>query len=863
MSQPAQPAVRSQRLLLSLGTALLSIRQADSEDEVFGILARTLQATGYQAVLFRLQPEGARLELVELTSGPQLVLMVEKLAGVRARGLTLELGQVPLLQRVVRDGEVVYCDDMAGCLGHAIPSAVQGAAGKFAQLLGMGQGVYAPLRSRGRSFGLVLAAGSDLSEAEVPALASFATQVGVAVENARLLAELSAARAGLEQQVRERIAALAESEARYRGLFEHAEVGMFRSRLDGSAVLAANRKLAEILDSTVEEILAEPAFLRWADPADRDVMLAELHERGRVVDYEVDNLTMKGEQRCSLVSIQLFPEQGELEGSVVDITERKRTEAALGAGEERFRTFFDSAPIGKSMTSPQGLLLRANPALCDMLGYTAETLAVTSFAQITHPDDLPESSECVRCLLAGERDTWAMEKRYLTANGRYLWTHVTTRLVRDEAGEPLYFLTHIQDIDQHKRDLREFALRNQIAEIFLTTDDQGMYPAVLDAIRVALDSPRGVFGYLDGLESLASPSLVLEAWDYCEMVGEKWVLPHESWGESSWVRCLRACQPLMSNEQSDLTPLGHITIDRHVSMPIVHRGQAIGLIQVANRASDYRHEDLVLLERVAQAIAPVLHARLMRDRQEQQRLEAQVSLQRAVVALESSNSDLEQFAYVASHDLQEPLRMVSSYLQLLQRRYQGRLDADADVFIGYAVDGARRMKALINDLLTFSRVGTHGAAFEIVSMERVLQRVRDNLGLLMAERGVHLEREALPEVRGDEGQLVQLLQNLIDNAIKFQPGPDPVVRVAAHSEGDEWVITVQDQGIGMEPQFLERIFTIFQRLHAVGQYPGTGIGLAVCKRIVERHGGRIGVESLPGVGSTFSFVIPSSEEPTP
>ncbi|MBV9895064.1 MAG: PAS domain S-box protein [Chloroflexi bacterium] len=230
---------------------------------------------------------------------------------------------------------------------------------------------------------------------------------------------------------------------------------------------------------------------------------------------------------------------------------------------------------------------------------------------------------------------------------------------------------------------------------------------------------------------------------------------------------------------------------------------------------------------------------------------------RAIAAdLERSNHELEQFAYVASHDLQEPLRMVASYTQLLSRRYRGKLDQDADEFIGFAVDGARRMQELINDLLAYSRVGSRPLELQSVDTGLVVDRVVGDLGAAIEETGATVAHEELPTIEADRGQLQQLFQNLIANGIKFhKPEVAPLVHISAKPHIDGWTFAVSDNGIGIEPQYLERIFVLFQRLHSRAEYPGTGIGLAICKKIVERHGGAIRVESEPGRGTTFEFTL--------
>ena len=251
---------------------------------------------------------------------------------------------------------------------------------------------------------------------------------------------------------------------------------------------------------------------------------------------------------------------------------------------------------------------------------------------------------------------------------------------------------------------------------------------------------------------------------------------------------------------------------------------------------------------------PVGKRGVMMDVSERQRLmDAQV---RYAEMLRRSNEELQQFAYVASHDLQEPLRMVVSYLQLLQNRYTNKLDSDAHEFIAYAVDGATRMKALIIDLLEYSRVAAGEKVFKEFDAQLALDRALANLALNIQDSGAIITSDTMPYIKADTLQMTQLFQNLIGNAIKFQKEARPQIHIGVERKPNEWQFAVRDNGIGIAPEYLDRIFVIFQRLHRKDEYPGTGIGLSICKKVIERHGGRIWVKSVPQQGTTFYFTIP-------
>ncbi len=287
----------------------------------------------------------------------------------------------------------------------------------------------------------------------------------------------------------------------------------------------------------------------------------------------------------------------------------------------------------------------------------------------------------------------------------------------------------------------------------------------------------------------------------------------------------------------------------YLGMPLVAKGEAVGdLVLLTREEHHFINEEIEFLSTLTGPAAIAI-----------QNSQLYEQIRRQAADLERSNTELEQFAYLASHDLQEPLRMITGYTTLLAKRYKGKLDQDADDFIGYAVDGAQRMHRLIQDLLTLSRVETRGKEFAPTDCEAVLNDTLVNLEAAIQDSGATVTHDALPKVIADSGQLVQVFQNLIGNAIKYRDSRAPLIHVSCQLRAKEWLFSVKDNGIGIDPKNAERIFVMFQRLHTRREYPGTGIGLALCKKIIERHGGKIWVESQEGEGATFYFTLPNRE----
>jgi light-regulated signal transduction histidine kinase (bacteriophytochrome) len=318
-----------------------------------------------------------------------------------------------------------------------------------------------------------------------------------------------------------------------------------------------------------------------------------------------------------------------------------------------------------------------------------------------------------------------------------------------------------------------------------------------------------------------------------------------------WADCVRLRKPVVHNDYPHLRekkglPAGHFTLHRHMSVPLFDEDRIVAVAGVGNKKEPYDETDVRQLTLFMNSLWRILK-------------EKRTDTERKVLAAElaRSNKELEHFAYVASHDLQEPLRKIASFTELLAGRYKEKLDDKAGTYIGYIVDGAHRMQTLINDLLSFSRVTTRGKEFVAVDCNALVQRVLSDLELVIQKSGARVLVSGLPSVAADEIQLGQVFQNLIGNAIKYQSKDRaPAVHVSAAGKDNEWLFSVRDNGIGIDPRYFDRIFLLFQRLHSREEYSGTGMGLAIVKKIVERHGGRVWVESEPGKGSTFFFTLP-------
>jgi PAS domain S-box-containing protein len=557
-------------------------------------------------------------------------------------------------------------------------------------------------------------------------------------------------------------------------------------------------------------------------------------------------------------------------GQLASAIERKRAEDTLRAERDRTQKYLDTAGVIFLVTETNGTISVINQKGCELLGYEQEQVIGKRWTEHFVPTHMRKDVETVlQALLAGEAEPAEyFENPVLTRSGeeRIIAWHNT--ILRDELGNINGILSSGEDITDIKR--AEEMLWQRAAQLSLLNVIGNKIASVLDLdslLDKATQLVQESFGYHHAaiftmnrdhdelvMRTKAGSFAHLYPPDHRLKLGQGmvgWVGLH---GETLLANDVDA-EPRYVNLYPDILPTGS-----ELSVPLRVAGEIIGVLDVQSpQRNAFDDNDVMVIETLADQIAIAIeNARLYEELQQEltERQRAEKRLEHYAAELERSNRELEHFAYVASHDLQEPLRMVTSYLQLLERRYRGKLDQDADDFITYAVDGATRMHMLINDLLTYSRVSTRAKPFEPTNCSDILNHALSNLRIAIEESKATITFDDLPTVEADATQLTQVFQNLISNAIKFhKKDVPPCIHVSAERQEGEWRFSVRDNGIGIAPEHIERIFLIFQRLHTREEYPGTGIGLAVCKKIVERHGGRIWVTSKPGEGSTFYFTI--------
>jgi len=495
--------------------------------------------------------------------------------------------------------------------------------------------------------------------------------------------------------------------------------------------------------------------------------------------------------------------------AVVEAFLRKRAEQALSESEQRFRTMAESIPQLAWMAKPDGFIFWYNRRWYEYTGTTPHQMEGWGWQSVHDPNMLPQVLERWKASIASG-EPFEMVFPLRAADGQFRLFLTRGQPLKDAQGQVVQWFGTNTDVNELKR-AEEVAARlgaivESSADAILSKDLEG-------TILTWNAAAERMFGYRAE-----------------EIVG----------------------QPI-----TRILPPERIEEERQIMHRLVH-GEGVEHFETVRLTKDGRQLEVsVTISPLRDSNGRVVGAsKIIHDIAERKRTEEM--LRHTTQELERSNKDLEQFAYVASHDMKEPLRMVSGFLKLLHDRYKGQLDATAQQWVTFAVDGANRMDSLIGDLLEYSRVGTGGGAPAPVDLAGIVEYVKGNLRTTIDESSALIMADLLPTVMADPAQMRQLFQNLIGNALKFHAkGRQPEVHISAMQDNGYWKVQIKDNGIGIDPKHAEKVFNVFQRLHTKEKYSGSGIGLAICKKIVERHGGRIWVESEPGKGSTFCFTIPA------
>jgi PAS domain S-box-containing protein len=620
-----------------------------------------------------------------------------------------------------------------------------------------------------------------------------------------------------------------ESEERYRGLLEAAPDAMVVVNQIGEIVLLnvqAEKQFGysrdELVGQKVKNIIPEGFAERLVADGTRTAAAALAQQIGTGI--ELIGLRRDGSEFP--MEIMLSPLQS-AEGILVtaairDISVRKAAEEHLAQMEGRYRGLLEAAPDAMVVVNQGGEIVLLNVQAEKQFGYSRDELIGQKVKNII-PEGFAE-----RLIADGTRTAAA-------ALAQQIGTGIELIGLRRDGSEfPIeIMLSPLQSVEGIlvTAAIRDISVR-KAAEAHLVQMEgryRGLLEAAPDAMVVVNPSGEIVLLNVQAEKQFG--------YSRDELIGQKVknIIP-EGFAERLIADALRSTEDALAQQI----------------------GTGIELNGLRKEGSEFPIEIMLSPLESTEGILVTAAIRNISVRKK-----AEADLLRNVEELNRSNEELEQFAYIASHDLQEPLRMVASYTQLIARRYKGKLDADADEFIFYAVDGANRMQRLIQDLLAYSRIGTQGKKLLNISSEEALQQSLINLSSTIEKSGALVTHGPLPAVAADESQLVQLFQNLVGNAIKYQRDAVPRVHISAAKDGEKkWLFSVQDNGLGIEPQYFEKIFGMFQRLHKREEYDGTGIGLAICKKIVERHGGDISVESETGQGSTFRFALTGSKTET-
>ncbi|MFC1708001.1 GAF domain-containing protein [Planctomycetota bacterium] len=571
------------------------------------------------------------------------------------------------------------------------------------------------------------------------------------------------------------------------------------------------------------------------------------------------------------VSVAAFPAAGYANLYFFDITERRRAQEAIRASAERLQESQQMAHMGDwSWDAESGDVTWSDEVFrlfrLDPKEFTPQ---IDSFLSLSPwPKDLERGKELIQKAIES-RQARTFVHRVLLPDDSTGYYFSTFQGIYGDGGELTAIKGTVQDVTDIKRAEEEIKLRSKIGSIFLTVPDNEMYVEVLKVVLEVAQSRFGVFGYIGDNGALVVPSLTRHIWVDCQVPDKDIVFPREEWGDSIWPTAIRQKKLLFSNSPSDLAPKGHVPITRNIAAPIVHQGEVVGLLQVANKETDYTPSDIGLLETLRDIVAPILSARLARDRQEKERRRREgeiVTLNKELdervvartVELTAVNKELEAFAYSVSHDLRAPLRGIDGFSRILLADYQDKLDDTARDYLNRVRAGAQRMGRLIDGLLKLSRLTRVEMQQQTVDLSELARKIADQLQRDEPERQVDFGIAAGITALGDRALLDAALENLLRNAWKFTGHREHArIELGVTAHNGERAYYVRDDGAGFDMAYADKLFGAFQRLHDTKEFPGTGIGLAIVQRVILRHGGRIWGEGEVDKGAAFYFTLPT------
>lgn len=658
---------------------------------------------------------------------------------------------------------------------------------------------------------------------------------------------------------------LHESEKKYRTIINNLQDGFLRADINDNIIMVSPSTARMYRFGSSKAMTGSKTKTLFKDPEEFDMMIEELEKNGNVNDFECSALRRDGKTFYASINCQFhYDDQGQIQGIeafVRDITERQQIEADLEKSRNSLSEAQRIANIGSWEWNIETGVIFWSDELYSIYNLDSETYTPkpNSFFDFVHPEDHDFVYNQIHKQLSGLQHVKFDFKVILKDGSTRILKTLAEITEYDRRGNPKIIMGINQDITDIKMAEKEILTGkkvidsiNQVFQESLTTETEN--ELVMKCLEVAEELTGSEFGFLGEINKkgrLDDRALSPPGWSKCKTENASELLKDMEI-VSYWGRTIKESKSQVINDPgSDPDrrglPDGHPPINSFLGVPLKKGEKTIGMIALANKKGGYSHEDKTNIETLSVAFVEVLL-----------RKKAELKIKENMKRLALSNKELEQFAYITSHDLREPLRMITSFLQLLQRRYEDQLDEEANEFIGFAVDGAKRLDNMTNDLLSYSRITSSKRHIQLVDFEEVLDEALQNLKIPIEGTNAVITHDHLPTILGDAKLKVQLFQNIIGNALKYRSQETPKIHISAIKKNNEYLFSIKDNGIGMSKDHLKKIFTIFQRLHTHDEYEGTGIGLAIAQKIVNQQGGKIWAESELGKGTTFYFTILSN-----